>query len=270
MISLDDADTLYVPTCNLLVRRDAYLAAGGMREDLRFGEDVDLCWRLRARGECSRLRTSRRREPQAPRPPASDAEAEGAVRHLRGGPAHAPSRQGASASHSLRCPADVRRTDGLAVGDGEPRLVPLVVVPWAADVARRCLHLRREGVVVPVPRVASSVLRGHLSLVYYLLLPSRALLPDRARRRGLRVARPSGRSPRSPSSTRRRSTTRCSVLDSGSRPSSATVSWSTAPTRWASPGLPAAAHLAPLSRLLAPGKGVERDAGRTHRGGTSL
>jgi mycofactocin system glycosyltransferase len=40
----------YVPTCNLLVRRSAYREAGGLDEDLRVGEDVDLCWRLKARG----------------------------------------------------------------------------------------------------------------------------------------------------------------------------------------------------------------------------
>jgi mycofactocin system glycosyltransferase len=43
-------DTFYLPSCNLLVRRDAFLAAGGFREALRVGEDVDLTWRLRDRG----------------------------------------------------------------------------------------------------------------------------------------------------------------------------------------------------------------------------
>ncbi len=50
------ADTFYVPTCNLLVRRSTYEAAGGLREDLRVGEDVDLCWRLRATGSYSSTR----------------------------------------------------------------------------------------------------------------------------------------------------------------------------------------------------------------------
>ena len=51
LVSLDSVDTFYVPTCNLLVRRDSYTAVGGLREDLHVGEDVDLCWRLRARGD---------------------------------------------------------------------------------------------------------------------------------------------------------------------------------------------------------------------------
>ena len=39
-----------MPTCNLLVRKDAYQGVGGLDEALRFGEDVDLCWKLRKRG----------------------------------------------------------------------------------------------------------------------------------------------------------------------------------------------------------------------------
>jgi mycofactocin system glycosyltransferase len=38
----------YVPTCNMLVRRQAFQAVGGLDESLRVGEDVDLCWRLKA------------------------------------------------------------------------------------------------------------------------------------------------------------------------------------------------------------------------------
>jgi mycofactocin system glycosyltransferase len=38
----------YVPTCNMLVRKQVYEQAGGLDESLRVGEDVDLCWRLMA------------------------------------------------------------------------------------------------------------------------------------------------------------------------------------------------------------------------------
>jgi mycofactocin system glycosyltransferase len=40
----------YVPTCNMLVRKDIYTRAGGLDERLRVGEDVDLCWRLMSMG----------------------------------------------------------------------------------------------------------------------------------------------------------------------------------------------------------------------------
>ena len=35
----------YVPSCNLLARREVFFELGGFREDLLVGEDVDLCWR---------------------------------------------------------------------------------------------------------------------------------------------------------------------------------------------------------------------------------
>jgi mycofactocin glycosyltransferase len=44
------SDTFYLPSCNLLVRRSAFLEVGGFREELHVGEDVDLSWRLRDRG----------------------------------------------------------------------------------------------------------------------------------------------------------------------------------------------------------------------------
>ena len=40
----------YVPSCNLLARRNLFLKLGGFREDLFVGEDVDFCWRLQDAG----------------------------------------------------------------------------------------------------------------------------------------------------------------------------------------------------------------------------
>ncbi|EFK10400.1 glycosyltransferase family protein [delta proteobacterium NaphS2] len=42
--------SLYVPSCNMLVRREVFLAVDGFREHLVVGEDVDLCWRIRDSG----------------------------------------------------------------------------------------------------------------------------------------------------------------------------------------------------------------------------
>ncbi len=44
------SDTFYLPSCNLLVRRLAFVEVGGFREELQVAEDVDLSWRLRDRG----------------------------------------------------------------------------------------------------------------------------------------------------------------------------------------------------------------------------
>jgi mycofactocin system glycosyltransferase len=46
----NDASTLYTPTCNLLVRKEVYKEVSGSREEMSVGEDVDLCWRIRAGG----------------------------------------------------------------------------------------------------------------------------------------------------------------------------------------------------------------------------
>ena len=51
-IKTDDArpSNFYVPSCNLIARKKAFLEAGGFQEDLHVGEDVDLCWRVRKLG----------------------------------------------------------------------------------------------------------------------------------------------------------------------------------------------------------------------------
>lgn len=43
-------DTFYLPSCNLLVRRSAFRSAGGFKDEMHVGEDVDLTWRLRDSG----------------------------------------------------------------------------------------------------------------------------------------------------------------------------------------------------------------------------
>jgi mycofactocin system glycosyltransferase len=40
----------YVPSCNLLTRKDLFVELGGFRADLHVGEDVDYCWRVQDRG----------------------------------------------------------------------------------------------------------------------------------------------------------------------------------------------------------------------------
>ena len=41
----------FLPSCNVVVRKQVFLEAGGFDGTLRFGEDVDLIWRLCERGE---------------------------------------------------------------------------------------------------------------------------------------------------------------------------------------------------------------------------
>jgi GT2 family glycosyltransferase/sugar lactone lactonase YvrE len=50
-VLLDDHIAEHVPGCNMAFRRDALLAIGGFNPTyLRAGDDVDVCWRLQARG----------------------------------------------------------------------------------------------------------------------------------------------------------------------------------------------------------------------------
>ena len=50
-VLLDDRIAEHVPGCNMAFRRDALLAIGGFNPIyLRAGDDVDICWRLQARG----------------------------------------------------------------------------------------------------------------------------------------------------------------------------------------------------------------------------
>jgi hypothetical protein len=50
LFATNNESTLYAPTCNLLVSKQAFMETGGIKESLRVGEDVDFCWRLRKKG----------------------------------------------------------------------------------------------------------------------------------------------------------------------------------------------------------------------------
>ena len=43
-------DTFYLPSCNLLVRRELFASVQGFEDSMHVGEDVDLTWRLRDAG----------------------------------------------------------------------------------------------------------------------------------------------------------------------------------------------------------------------------
>ncbi len=161
----DDDSMSYVPTCNLLVRKEVYLDLGGLREDLHVGEDVDLCWRLRTAGW--RLVYS----------------PTGLVRHRHRTRLHEMLRRRAAYGtseallHSLH--PDKRKIMALralpaltvalltaCVVGLEPRLLPLCVVPAVGDGVRSSLTLAREGVHVRVSRIWFASLRAHMSLLY--------------------------------------------------------------------------------------------------------
>lgn len=167
MVEARGPSTFYVPTCNLLVRRSTYQEAGGLREDLLVGEDVDLCWRLRAAGAYLVY---------AP---------EGVVRHKHrdslGALLRRRAEYGTSEAPLHALHVDKRKrfpvapapltTVGLlsaALLARKPQLLPACLVPALWEGGRRLDHLRQAGAGVSVRSVWTSVLRGHLSMLYFV------------------------------------------------------------------------------------------------------
>jgi mycofactocin system glycosyltransferase len=54
--SSDANKFFYVPSCNLLVKKDLFLKLGGFNPELVVGEDVDLCWRIQNAGSAVEFR----------------------------------------------------------------------------------------------------------------------------------------------------------------------------------------------------------------------
>lgn len=50
LFDLDSRSSFYVPTCNLLVRKDIFDTVNGFKDGMHLGEDVDFCWRMRNLG----------------------------------------------------------------------------------------------------------------------------------------------------------------------------------------------------------------------------
>lgn len=152
----------YLPTCNFLIRRDTFLAAGGFTPEMRLGEDVDLTWRCLAQG------TKARYEPA------------GEVTHLHRDRLGALLRRRADYASSE---ADLkRRHPGAHRVLQAPRLVlltllatTLVAVFWPAalvlslavvalfvsEAIGKRRRVGRIGVSLPLSRVFAAVLREH-------------------------------------------------------------------------------------------------------------
>lgn len=161
------SDTFYVPTCNLLARRMVYEELGGLREDQRVGEDVDFCWRLREAGHYLVY------TPQ------------GMVKHKHRTSLAAMMRQRASYGTSEARLYDQHRDKrkrlpvtpaplataaliSVALAVRKPRLAAAGLAPLALDIAGRMRNLAEHDVDLPVEKVAFSVLRGHLSMLYFV------------------------------------------------------------------------------------------------------
>jgi mycofactocin glycosyltransferase len=145
-----DRRVAYLPAAALIARRDALLELGGFDESMRFGEDVDLVWRLVASGREARYAPSREAL-HRPRPTAAALARQRAGYgssaprlHRRHGDAVAPLRLG-------------RHTVAVwAVAAVRPRLAPVALAASVAIVARRGSDAPSRLGLVEV------ALRGHL------------------------------------------------------------------------------------------------------------
>ena len=148
-VLLDDRTAEHVPGCNMAFRREALLAIGGFNPIyLRAGDDVDVCWRLQARGWKIGFASAALVWHHHRSSIKCVLEAAGGLRRGRA-VADGPSpRQVPGRPHALA------RTD----------LQPVAVRPFAVERARQCRRLghRRLSIRVP-PRRAS--LRLHAEFV---------------------------------------------------------------------------------------------------------
>lgn len=157
----------YVPTCNLLVRRDAFQGVGGLDEGLRFGEDVDLCWKLRKRGH---------RQLYVP---------QGVVRHKHRNRLAASARQRFHYGTSepvlyTRHPEVVKRLPwqpwglafwaGLALSLWQPAGLGLAGAAWLGEFFQKKPRLFPQAGPRVYARIMKALLKNYFALAYYLTL----------------------------------------------------------------------------------------------------
>lgn len=160
----------YLPSCNLLVRRDALLASGGFSGDMRVGEDVDLIWRLgragsrahyAAAGEVVHDHRVKLGALLARRADYGSSEAELHARHPANGRVMHLPRAGLVALAGLVFAA----AGWLAVAAAGIFLAAALLV---REMAGKRHRLRGMGIGVPVGRLARSILREHGAGLYHL------------------------------------------------------------------------------------------------------
>jgi mycofactocin system glycosyltransferase len=157
----------YVPTCNLLVRRDAYQEVGGLDEALRFGEDVDLCWKVRKQG---------RRQLYVPK---------GVVRHKHRNRLLASARQRFHYGTSepvlyTRHPEVVKRLPwqpwglafwaGLALSLWQPVGLGVAAAAWLGEFFQKKPRLFPQAGPRVYAKILKALLKNYLALAYYLTL----------------------------------------------------------------------------------------------------
>lgn len=164
-----DAAVSYLPTCNLLVRREALLAQGGFDPALRVGEDVDFIWRALRAGHRARY------------VPAGRVVHEHRIRWIDWLRRRAD--YGSSEADLQQRFPEGRRLMHLP-RVGLLSLLAMVLAPWfglaglwpgavgaalfGAELVGKRRELRQMGVALPAGRVAVALGREHAAAFYHL------------------------------------------------------------------------------------------------------
>ncbi|MFH1487987.1 MAG: mycofactocin biosynthesis glycosyltransferase MftF [Pseudomonadota bacterium] len=155
----------YLPSCNLLVRRPAFLGAGGFREELAVGEDVDLCWRLQDEGlhleyrPVGRIYHKHRNQIR-----------HFCARRFEYGTSE-PFLQHAHAGRSKRflIPPFAALFWGFIfcfLASGRLPFLTFCGIVLLADSLIRSARMRRKNIPIPFPRLALAAFRGYLAVFY--------------------------------------------------------------------------------------------------------
>jgi len=166
LCAADNGSTFYMPTCNLLVRKQVFDKAGGMRESMRVGEDVDFCWRLRKAGyhvlyiprgtvkhkhRNHLIRMLKRR--------ADYGTSEALLYELH------PDKKKIFQVPPLAATAFVALLSALLSQSMLP--LPAAAGSFVYEAASKALRMRKTDVHVPLTTLLFSIVRGHFSFFYF-------------------------------------------------------------------------------------------------------
>ena len=158
--------SFYVPTANMLVTKEAFIATGGFKEGMQVGEDVDFCWRLRDLGYSLLYVPS------------------GRVAHKHrshlGRMLQRRSEYGTSEAELYRTHRDKKKGFAISLYSGLSFLVltlsillmnpyPLCLIPvlFGIDLWRKSLIVKKFKMAISFPQIVYSAFRSYLSFFYF-------------------------------------------------------------------------------------------------------
>ncbi len=163
----NDESLVYAPTCNLLTRKAVYAEIGGIRDNMHVGEDVDFCWRMRARGHAllyvpfgSVKHKHRNRLLAMLKRRLEYGTSEGALYRLH------PQKKKVLPVPAVSALAFAGLCASVVFLSLAP--LPLCLACFLFDAASKAVRTGRTGIRIPLRKVAFSVVRTYLSFFYFV------------------------------------------------------------------------------------------------------